>query len=73
MPITRPTLPPRAGYVEVEDENGNRIYKPTAETEEKLRLEAENKQLQQQVQDISETNSVYDELAAAYQEGVDQA
>lgn len=39
MPITRPTLPPRAGYVEVEDENGNRIYKPTAETEEKLRLE----------------------------------
>ena len=27
MAITRPQLPPRAGYVEVEDENGNRVYK----------------------------------------------
>lgn len=32
MAITRPQLPPRAGYVEVEDDNGNRVYKPTAET-----------------------------------------
>lgn len=27
MAITRPQLPPKAGYVEVEDENGNRVYK----------------------------------------------
>lgn len=32
MPITKPVLPPKAGYVEVVDENGNHIYKPTAET-----------------------------------------
>ena len=32
MAITRPQLPPKAGYVEVEDANGNRVYKPTAET-----------------------------------------
>lgn len=31
MVITKPTLPPKAGYVEVE-ENGVRKYKPTAET-----------------------------------------
>ena len=27
--INRPLLPPKAGYVEVIDENGNHIYKPT--------------------------------------------
>lgn len=37
MPITKPILPPKAGYVEVVDANGNHVYKPTAETEEKLR------------------------------------
>lgn len=30
--IIKPQLPPRAGYVEVIDENGNHIYRPTAET-----------------------------------------
>lgn len=40
MPITKPTLPARAGYVEVTDENGNRVYKPTKETEEKLQMQA---------------------------------
>lgn len=39
MPITKPTLPARAGYVEVTDENGNRVYKPTKETEEKLQMQ----------------------------------
>lgn len=40
MPITKPTLPARSGYVEVTDENGNRVYKPTKETEEKLQMQA---------------------------------
>lgn len=40
MPITKPILPARAGYVEVTDENGNRVYKPTKETEEKLQMQA---------------------------------
>lgn len=47
-PITKPTLPARAGYVEVTDENGNRVYKPTKETEEKL-------QMQEKMQAMPET------------------
>lgn len=27
-PITKPLLPPKAGYVEVIDENGKHVYKP---------------------------------------------
>ena len=34
--INKPLLPPRGGYVEVVDEHGNHIYKPTQETQEKL-------------------------------------
>lgn len=64
MPITKPTLPARAGYVEVTDENGNRVYKPTKETEEKL-------QMQEKMQAMPE--EVYAEMAKAYQEGVEQA
>lgn len=36
MAISKPTLPPKAGYVEKIDENGNRIYVPTPETAAKL-------------------------------------
>ncbi len=35
MPIIKPTLPPRAGYVEAIDADGNHYYKPTAATLEK--------------------------------------
>ena len=38
--ITTPTLPPRAGYVEVIDENGSHVYKPTPETEAQLARES---------------------------------
>lgn len=34
--INKPLLPPRGGYVEVVDEYGNHVYKPTQETQEKL-------------------------------------
>ena len=37
MAITKPMLPPKAGYVEVVDENGNHVYKPTPETERQLK------------------------------------
>lgn len=39
--ITKPKLPPMAGYVEVIDENGNHIYTPTAETIKKQSEAAE--------------------------------
>lgn len=32
MPISKPTLPPKAGYVEVIDSDGNHVYRPTSET-----------------------------------------
>lgn len=38
--INRPLLPPKAGYVEVIDENGNRVYKPTKETEIALSMQS---------------------------------
>ena len=37
--ITKPLLPPKAGYVEV-IEHGEHVYKPTAETLAKLEAEA---------------------------------
>lgn len=39
MAITNPILPPKAGYVEVIDESGNHVYKPTPETENRLKWE----------------------------------
>lgn len=36
MPITKPQLPPRAGYVEIVSADGLHIYKPTPETARKL-------------------------------------
>lgn len=44
-PITRPQLPPRDGYVEVEI-NGERQYRPTAETLEKLAAQAQMQELE---------------------------
>lgn len=38
--ITNPLLPPRAGYVEVIDEKGNHVYRPTQEIKERLALNA---------------------------------
>ena len=72
--ITNPQLPPKAGYVEVIDENGNHVYRPTPETAEQLKKDAELEELRKTVKELSEqSTSVYDEMAAAYQEGVNQA
>lgn len=49
MALRQPILPPRAGYVEKIDENGNHIYVPTPETAAKLRAEQEKADLQKLV------------------------
>ena len=53
MLITNPILPPRAGYVEVVNADGQHVYQPTAETIARLameqELEAENTRLKAQI------------------------
>ena len=57
MAITNPLLPPKAGYVEVVDENGNHVYKPTRETQERLELEAVYQQKIDELQTMIDTLS----------------
>lgn len=52
MAITNPTLPPKPGYVEVE-ENGVRKYKPTAETVAQQEKEQKNAQLRADIDYLS--------------------
>lgn len=62
-----PQLPARAGYVEVIDEYGNHVYKPTPETLEKQKQQALMDELQSK---LTEANSVIDALlGTASQEG----
>lgn len=56
MAITNPMLPPKAGYVEVE-ENGIRKYKPTPEKEEEIRLTSK-------IQALTERNEFLENLIA---------
>lgn len=56
MAITKPTLPPKAGYVEVES-NGVREYKPTPEKTEEIRLAS-------QIQALTERNEFLENLIA---------
>lgn len=44
MPITNPILPPKAGYVEVVDSDGNHVYKATSETTRRLAEQAKFEQ-----------------------------
>ena len=64
MPITKPQLPPKAGYVEVIDEDGNHVYKATTETEAQLKRE------EQQKRELMD--AIYDDLATAIREGVNE-
>lgn len=41
MEISRPLLPPKKGYVEAIDENGNRYYKPIQSKQKELDMEAD--------------------------------
>lgn len=65
MLISEPLLPPKAGYVEVVDENGNHVYKATTETEAQLKRE------ERQKQELLDT--IYNDLATAIREGVNEA
>lgn len=52
MAISKPLLPPMPGYVEVIDENGNHVYKPTKATLEKQKQEKSAIETQQIVTDL---------------------
>ena len=54
MAIQNPILPPKAGYVEVVDEDGNHVYKPTAETQAALKREEEQNQADEDVRSTLE-------------------
>ena len=60
MALRQPILPPKAGYVEKIDENGNHIYVPTPETAAKLRREKENADLQTLLDTILGVNETDD-------------
>ena len=62
--ITRPLLPPKAGYVEAIDENGNHVYKPTPETEAKLQQEADLGHVQSVVTSMLDTEKEEEPAAA---------
>lgn len=53
--INQPTLPAKAGYVEIIDENGNHVYAPTQETIEKQAQQALIDELQTK---LDEANKV---------------
>ena len=44
--INQPTLPAKAGYIEIVDEIGNHVYEPTQETIDKQAQQALNDELQ---------------------------
>lgn len=67
MVVTRPQLPARAGYVEIINENGEHVYKPTQETidrqnQENLILELQNR--------LIEANSVIDAMIGVKEQEV---
>ena len=45
-PIANPTLPPKKGYVEVEDKNGNRVYQKIPTEFDMHKKEQEQKELE---------------------------
>lgn len=53
--INQPTLPAKAGYVEIIDENGNHVYAPTQETIDKQAQQALIDELQTK---LDEANKV---------------
>lgn len=53
--INQPTLPAKAGYIEIVDEIGNHVYKPTQETIDKQAQQALIDELQAK---LDEANKV---------------
>ena len=59
MALSTPTLPAKAGYVEIVDEIGNHVYVPTQETIEKQAQQALIDELQTK---LDEANKVIDTM-----------
>ena len=57
--INQPTLPAKAGYVEIIDENGSHVYAPTQETIDKQAQQALIDELQTK---LDEANKVIDTM-----------
>ena len=57
--INQPTLPAKAGYIEIVDEIGNHVYKPTQETLDKQAQQALIDELQIK---LDEANKVIDTM-----------
>ena len=57
--INQPTLPAKAGYIEIVDEIGNHVYKPTQETIDKQAQQALIDELQTK---LDEANKVIDTM-----------
>lgn len=57
--INQPTLPAKAGYVEIIDENGNHVYAPTQETIDKQAQQALIDELQTK---LDEANKIIDTI-----------
>lgn len=65
--ISKKLLPNREGYMEVEDENGNRIYVETKERKEQIKieeLEQENKLLKAQIKAQSDREEFIEDCIA---------
>lgn len=54
----RPVLPPKAGYVEIVDENGNHIYSPTPETKQRLREQAYTELVNHEINNVRNTVNI---------------
>ena len=57
--INQPTLPAKAGYIEIVDEIGNHVYKPTQETLDKQAQQTLIDELQAK---LDEANKVIDTM-----------
>lgn len=57
--INQPTLPAKAGYIEIVDEIGNHVYKPTQETIDKQVQQSLIDELQAK---LDEANKVIDTM-----------
>lgn len=63
--ITKPLLPPKAGYVEVIDSNGNHVYKKV-ETPESKQLDALTSQLSMMTEYIAALEDALCEIDASH-------
>lgn len=63
--IHQSKLPPRSGYVEAEDEDGNRFYKPISKIDDRVsKLESESGLLSAQVKAQSDRSEFVEDCIA---------